>query len=364
MSRAVITGIGCVGPHGVGREALASALEEGSSLGKPERIGTLRGRSLEIAVARVAPFERDRFIPSRKRRRMGEVSQIWVTCCLLAREDAGLAQEPGSDPRIPPERRGTYVGTGFGCIDITWNYLVGLYRDGPGMANPYLFSESVANAPAGHSAIELDTRGPTITFTCGDASTASALQFAARGIRSGRVEMAYCGGVEMLSQPLLRVLASLGSMDFAGEGGVCFLLESLPRARARGARIYAEVVGSGAASDPVASPTEWSRDPEPVRAALAGAAALAECEIRKVFLHACRSPRAEEAERLAVNATLPGVETAQTSSIFGTLAAAGGFNLAAAALEASRPDYRGSAVMVNASSWGGGVYCLALRGAP
>lgn len=359
MSRVVVTGIGSVGPAGIGRESLEAALAEGRSPAKSESIEVLRGARRDLSVARLAPFEREQFVPARKLRRMGELSQIWVIACMLAERDAGLAGTDRESAPYAPESRGTYLGTGFGCIDTNWEYLVGMYKDGAGMANPFLFSESVANAPAGHSAIELSTRGATITFTCADASGAAAVEFGARAIREGRVTMAYCGGIELLCEPLMRVIATMGSITRVGEGAVCLILESLDTARARGARIYAEIAGSGSASDPSAGAVNWGSDTTPLRVSITRAVKRAGGEVSRVWLHAPPAPAAASAEREVAESVCPGAAMRGTTDMFGTLAAAGGFNIAAAVLDASR----GGATLVNATSWGGSIFSIVLRAA-
>lgn len=365
MSRAVITGIGCIGPSGVGTEALVAAVRQDRPLGGIESVPTLRGRRRDMRVARVAPFDRESYLPARKLRRMGELSQIWTIACLLARSDAGLdSPESGADPH-PPERRGTFLGTGFGCLGETWEYLEGLSRDGAAMANPFLFSESVANAPAGHSAVELDARGHSCTFTCGDASAAAAVAAAASSIRDDRVTLAYCGGVELLPEPIVQVLAALGAPGFLGEGCVALVLESLDCARARGARVYAEVAGHASASDPRCRPTEWSTDAIRMAGVMRRAVERTGdgSGVGKVFLHACGSPPAEEAEGRAVVSVFPKAEAVRASRVFGTLAAAAGFNLALSALDASRRSSE-EAVVAPAWSWGGGLFSIALCGPP
>ena len=369
MRRVVITGVGCVGAAGIGTGSLRAALASDGPLGEVLEIETARDRKRLVRLARLVPFDREAFLPSRKLRRMGELSQLWVICCLMARSDAGWEGAGGILP--PPEKRGTFLGTGFGCIDTTWEYLTGMLRDGAATASPFLFAESVANAPAGHSAIEMDTRGADITLTCGDASAATALEMAARAIRDGRLEMAYCGGVELMSESLVRVLASLRSPLFLGEGGACLILESLDLARSRKARIYGEVAGGALASDPGAPATDYSRDPEAmehvIRRALASAAGESQPPaepIRKIFLHAAGSPQAMAAERRAVERTCPGIPTEAVAAKTGTLAAAGGLNLVAAALEAGdpsggTPDAR--LLLVNSFGWGGSLVSVVFR---
>ncbi len=369
MRRVVVTGVGCVSAAGVGAEPLRTALASGGPLGEVLEVEAAGGRKRPVRLARLAPFDRQVFLPPRKLRRMGELSQLWVICCLMARSDAGWEGAGGVLP--PPGKRGTFLGTGFGCVDTTWEYLEGMLRDGAATANPFLFAESVANAPAGHSAIELDTRGADITLTCGDASAAAALEMAARAIRDGRLEMACCGGVELAPEPLVRILASLRSPLFLGEGGACLVLESLDLARSRGARIYGEVAGGALASDPEAPATGYSRDPGALerilRRALASAgrgSRLPGEAIRKIFLHAAGSPRADAAERRAVERTCPGVPTETVAAKAGALAAAGGLNLVAAALEAGDPagGTPGAPLLpVNAFGWGGSLVSVVFR---
>jgi 3-oxoacyl-(acyl-carrier-protein) synthase len=366
VRRVVITGLGCVGPAGVGVGPFQASLAGEGPRPPSILVETPRGRHRALRLAAIPPFHRQAFLPAGKLRRMGELSQLWVIACLLARSDAGWDSTGTSFP--PPERRGIFLGTGFGCLDTTSEYLEGMFRDGAAMASPFLFAESVANAPAGHSAIELDARGANITLTCGDASAALALERGARWIRDGRLEMAWCGGVETMPQALLRVLARLDSPEFVGEGCASFLLETLEGARGRKAPIYAEIRGAALGSDPGALALEWSRDPEAISRNLRRALAACGREeprpappIAKVFLHAPGEPLSDAAEEAALERILPGVDRVAVSRKTGTFAAAGGFSLAAAALEA-RSRSRGTAgegsLLVSSFSWGGGLSAL------
>jgi 3-oxoacyl-(acyl-carrier-protein) synthase len=240
--------------------------------------------------------------------------------------------------------------------------LKGLFGEGDaGRANPFLFSESVASAPAGHGSIQLELRGANVTFTCGDASAAAALAAGVRAVESGRVDLAYCGGVELLPAPLPDVLAALGAPPFVGEGCVSLVLEDGDRARARRAKIYAEVAALAAGSDSACGRTEWSANAERIAAVLGRAVqSFGQEEIERVFLHASGSRGADEAEAQAAAHVVPGARRTSVSGVFGSLAAAGGFNLAAAALERSeRPHAKGAAVL--SSAWGGTLQATILR---
>ncbi len=355
MRRVAITGLACAGPFGWTTASLREACRRQEPGGSMERIEARRGRPHVMRVARCAPFQRESVLTSRTLRRMGELSQIWTICCLQAARDGGF-----EDLACPPERRGTFLGTGFGCTDTTWEYLRGLHADGAGMANPFLFSESVANAPAGHSAIELDTRGTAISLTCADASAATAVAHAARAIAHDRLDAAWCGGVEILSEPLLHVLATL-AVPFASEGAVCFLLEPLASARARGARVHAELAGWGEASDPAAPAVDWSINPAPMEQALRAALQRAPREAGQlplsVYLHAAWEGPARDAEQEAARRVCPEARTLEVSRRLGPLGAAGGFSLAAATLQASEAA-RGHGSLTVSSGWGGTIVSL------
>jgi 3-oxoacyl-[acyl-carrier-protein] synthase II len=358
MNRVVVTGVGVLSPAGVGVEAFQAAMRERRPLGVPvERAGG-HGNTRPFSIAKIPPFDRERYLPARSLRRMGELSQLWTLACLLARSDAGLDAQGGT---ASPEKRGTFLGTGLGCTDTTCEFLEGMFRDGMAAASPFLFAESVANAPAGHSAIEVDARGTCVTLTCGDASATAALGTAAMALREGRLEMAYCGGVEIMSEPLLRVLAPLGGPSHLGEGAVCLILETLQGAKSRGARVLAEVYGVGLASDPQAPATSWSRDSGmfalAMRRALAGIGRNGRPPVNSLLLHACGWQDSDVAERVAGESVCPGVRQWSITPIFGTHSASGGLALAAAALETGR---HGS-ILLNAHAWGGGAYSLLFR---
>jgi 3-oxoacyl-(acyl-carrier-protein) synthase len=359
MSRVVVTGIGCLSGAGIGHAPLRAALQAGEPLGDWVEQTGRRGRPRRLCIASIPSFERERYLTARRLRRMGELSQVWTIACLMARSDAGWK---GAESFWPaPQRRGVLLGSGFGCTGTTWDYLEGLQRDGMASASPFLFAESVANAPSGQAAIETDSRGMCMTLTCGDASAAAAVIAAERALRTGRVDLVYCGGIEILSESLCRALAAVGDPSHLGDGAACFVLETFDSAVRRGARIIAEVAGSGMASDPACAPNRWSVDPAPMAAAMRHALEAGGRGERgapeSVMLHGCGWMPAEEAERAAAESACPGTAACSVTPVFGAHAASGGLALVAAALDAG-PD----GILVSAQAWGGAAYALWLRG--
>ncbi|HEU5180015.1 MAG TPA: beta-ketoacyl synthase N-terminal-like domain-containing protein [Candidatus Polarisedimenticolia bacterium] len=359
MSRVVITGIGCLSAAGIGPDSLRAALQAGRPLGELAEHPGPRGRPRPMRVASLPSFERERYLAARRLRRMGELSQIWTIACLMAQSDAG--RKDSESPWPAPERRGVLLGSGFGCTDMTWDYLEGLHRDGMAAASPFLFAESVANAPSGQAAIETDSRGICMTLTCGDASAAAAMVAAERVLRSGRADLVFCGGLEILSPPLRRPLAAVGDPSHLGEGAACFVLETHDSAVRRGARIIAELSGSGMASDAGCAPNRWSRDPAPIAAAMRRALSSGGRGEKgapgSVMLHSCGWTPAEEAERAAAESACPGAALRSVAPVVGAHAASGGLALVAAALDTG-PE----GILVSAHAWGGASYALWLRG--
>ncbi len=393
--RVALTGIGCLSAAGVGPEALWNALREGKCLAKLERVDLPESQSLQAPVALLPGLDRDAWLPATRRRRMSELSQFWVIAALCARADARLGEN------LEPERTGVCVGTGFGNLRSTMLFLDGVARDGLGLGNPFHFSESVANAPGGHTALLLDCRALNLTLTCADASGVVAVDVGARAIREGRADLVLAGGVEEITPPLLAVLARLGSLRGAvpggmggwpvpasrpvslvpGEGAACFVLEEWDKAARRGARPYAEVRAGFMASDPGVKTCRWSCSPrvraETLRRALRMSGARPD-EVDGVVLHVTGDAAADAAEARAVREVLvrerladqPGPALWEPAGVVGQLAAAGALEVAAAALslryqesiEGDAMSQLGSNgirnVLVSAAAWGGS--CMAL----
>ena len=264
MQRVVITGIGMVTPCGLSAgETFASLLAGESGVRSislfdavdfPVRIaGECRGFDAKALLTKKQLKETARF---------SQLSLAASKACLL---DAGI--------ELTDEDRascGTYIGVGLGGLELLYQYSLTLNERGPGKISPYFIPQVIANLAAGQLAIELGLRGPSYSTTSACASSAHAIGDAADWIRLGRSELMIAGGAES-------TITGLGIGGFAamyalsrrndeparasrpwdrgrdgfvcGEGAATLLLESLEHARARGARIYAEVSGYGATCD-------------------------------------------------------------------------------------------------------------------
>ena len=177
---------------------------------------------------------------------------------------------PGIDIAAEPERIGAAIATGIGglksfesCVDV-------LNDRGPDRVNPFAIVQIIPNLAAGWVSMELGTKGPLLSECTACAASNMAIGDGLDAIRLGRADVMVCGGTEA---PISRVgIAGFGAMRaisrrnddperasrpfdaerdgfVMGEAGAVVVLEELEHARARGARIYAELLGYGVSSD-------------------------------------------------------------------------------------------------------------------
>jgi len=155
MNRVAVTGIGVVAPGAVGVDAFRSLLAGGrTAITEVDRFDVegLRGRH----AALVRDFSARDFIAPMKMRRMNVLSRLSVAAAKMAFEDA---------PPVDPATTGVAIGTAFGPVQTSVDYMQEYVAKGAALAPPQLFAESVANAPGSHIAIELDLRGFNVTVT-------------------------------------------------------------------------------------------------------------------------------------------------------------------------------------------------------
>jgi len=197
-----------------------------------------------------------------------------------ALDDAGIVVTPENRDRI-----GILLGTAFGATDVTRQVADALIGEGPASVNPILVPNTVMNAPAGHTSIELGFRGVNITVTHFAVSAETAIAYAVSEVRRGAADVMLTGGVDILSKFYYESLSKFrgvspddggreGARPFdterngyvAGEGCGMLCLESLASAKRRGARIYGELTGIGMGASPT-KPTDWPKDTQGIKRA-------------------------------------------------------------------------------------------------
>lgn len=371
MARIAISGIGIVAPGAIGLDAFRALLASGRGAGSP---------------AMVRDFNPREFINPMKMRRMNNLSRFGVAAAKLALLDAGI--DPGRNT-------GVALGTAFGPVQTSIDYMQEYVAKGAALAPPQLFAESVANAPGSHIAIESDFRGFNVTITQRESSALAAAMYAAAQIVKGSVDAVLTGGVEEASEMTLSVLERLGAVSHRaarpfdqdrdgmtlGEGGAVLLLQ--PRA----AKSYAFISGFGMARDTTASISDWGDDHGAVVIAMRAAiddAEIALADVDAIYASANGSVRGDAVEARAIEElfgeTIPPVVA--TKGIFGEYAAGGALQLAAAVLAVDEQAVHASAgfergafrftpsrerracdlrhVLVNSVSAGGGIVCAVL----
>ena len=196
---------------------------------------------------------------------MDRSSAFAIAAAFLAQKDADLDLD-----KEDLDRCGTVVGTGIGGIDSIHDVYVTLFEKGPGRVSPFAVPMMIANMVSGRVSIQLGLRGPVETVVTACTSGTNAIGEAFRMIAHGQADVMFAGGTEAAVSPAaVAGFASMKAMStrndeptkasrpFAadrdgfvmGEGSGIIVLEELEHAKARGAHIYAEVVGYGTNGD-------------------------------------------------------------------------------------------------------------------
>src|SRR3954452_11359571 len=333
------------------------------------------------AAALVRDFKPRDFIAPMKLRRMNQLSRFTVAAARLALGERKLST--GS---------GVAIGTAFGTVQTSVDYMQEYVEKGAALAPPQLFAESVANAPGSHIAIESDFRGFNVTVTQRESSALAAAMYACSQLVKGSVDAALTGGVEEASEMTVSVLERVGALSrlparpfdrardgmSIGEGGAVLLLQ--PRA----AKSYAFFSGFGIARDTTASISDWGDDHGAVVTAMRAAiddAEIAIGDVDAIYASANGSVRGDAVEGRAIE-TLFGERmppVVATKGIFGEYAAGGPLHLVSAIVAIDEQTLHASTgfesgdfrftpnrerrdcvlrhVLVNSVSAGGGIVC-------
>jgi 3-oxoacyl-[acyl-carrier-protein] synthase II len=292
--RVVVTGIGMVTPLGIGKQEFYRRLFSGET-------GIAEIKSFDTSTfpshlgAEVTNFNPRDFISVKNMRRMDKISLMAAASARLALED--------SEMKITPENRdqiGIVLGTAFGATDITAQFLETLFTEGPSSVNPILVPNTVMNAAAGHTSIELGFRGVNTTITHFAVSAENAIAYAAQEIRRGTADFIFTGGVDILSKFYYESLTKFHALSpqnerpeacrpfdkdrngiIAGEGCGIICLESMQSAIDRGHKPYCEIKGVGMGSSPT-KPTEWPKNSEGIKLTFSRALKNADSSINDI----------------------------------------------------------------------------------
>lgn len=320
----VVSGLGVVAAGGVGEEELARALASGRAPLRPvQRLRRLHPPDGPVGAVTLAEADLSPWLTGVDVRRSGRPSRLAVAAGRMALDRAGLASgaPPGSGIAV-------FLATAYGPSDYSERILQQIAEAGPEAVSPFLFTESVANAPAAQLALAIGATGANITFTQREAGPLIALGRAAREIARGGAERVLVGSVDELTPLLHGVLGRFGALArpdaggreralpyerrrdgyLAGEGAAVVVLERAEAADSRGVRSRARVVAFGSAFDPEAPASGWGADPRPLARLLRSGlerAGVDPAEIVGVIGSGCGSVAGDRLEALILHETFP-----------------------------------------------------------
>jgi 3-oxoacyl-[acyl-carrier-protein] synthase II len=347
--RVVITGLGMVSPLGNDVETSWSSLLAGESGAGP--ITQFDATDFPATFACEArDFDPGRWIDYKAARRMDRFTHLALSAARQAEADSGL------DIAAAPHRVGAAVATGIGGLKSFESCVEQLESRGPDRVHPFSIVQIIPNLAAGWVSMELGTRGPLLSECTACAASNMAIGDGLDAIRLGRADAMVCGGTEA---PITRIgIAGFGAMRaisrrndaperasrpfdaerdgfVMAEAGAMVVLEELEHARARGARIYAELLGYGVSSDAshVSDPDPTGDNPARAMRMAFADAGIDPSEIDYVNAHGTSTPAGDTSETRVLKLAL-GEEKARATPISSTKGATGHCLGAAGAVEA------------------------------
>jgi 3-oxoacyl-[acyl-carrier-protein] synthase II len=346
--RVVVTGLGAVTPLGLDVESTWSSLLAGDS-GAAE-ITQFDHSDYKVHFAcEVKGLDPTQWIDRKDARRMDRFTHLILAAARQAEADSGI------DIASEADRIGASIATGIGGIRSFQECYDTLVTRGPDRVNPFAIPAIIPNLGAGWVSIELGTRGPLGSQCTACAASNMAIGDGLDWIRLGRADVMLCGGTEAAVNEVgiagfaaMRALSlrnddpKRGSRPFdaerdgfvMGEAGAVVVLEELEHAKARGAKIYAEVAGYGLSSD-----AKHITEPDPTGPVNAFKMALNDAgvatdEIDYVNAHATSTPVGDSSESQMLKYAL-GEDNAYKTPVSGTKGATGHCLGAAGAVEAT-----------------------------
>ena len=266
LKRVVVTGLGAVTPLGNNPEETWKAMLEGKSGAGPITKFDTTNFKTKFACE-VKDLNVNDYIDRKEARKLDRYTQLALVSAIQGVEDCGIDLEKADKNRI-----GVVYGVGIGGIK-TFEEEISYYalhrEDGPKF-NPFFIPKMIADIASGHTSIRFGFHGPNFTTTSACASSTNAIGAAFNLIRLGKADMIISGGAEaaitesgvggfnaMHALSTRNDDAEHASRPFSasrdgfvmGEGAGCLVLEELEHAKARGAKIYAELVGEGESAD-------------------------------------------------------------------------------------------------------------------
>ncbi len=351
--RVVVTGMGVVTSLGKDVETFWNSLLAGKS-------GVSKIESFDVSeyptqiAAEIHDFNPEDYVERKEARKMDRYVQFAYAASTQALQDSGLK----IGESVEAERIGVIVGSGIGGLGTWEDQFTTLLQKGPKRVSPFFIPMMIANMGSGDVSIKLGAKGPNTSVVTACATGTHSIGDSFKLIARGDADAMICGGAEATIRPTglagfcaMRAMSTRNddptkaSRPFdkdrdgfvMGEGAGVFVLESLEHAQARGAHIYAEVVGYGLSAD-----AHHMTDPDPDGAARCMTMALKSAGLQPEDLdyinaHGTSTPAGDKSETTAVKKALgehaSKIAVSSTKSMTGhLLGAAGGVEAVICAL--------------------------------
>jgi 3-oxoacyl-[acyl-carrier-protein] synthase II len=343
--RVVVTGIGLICGAGNTKEDVWSTLLVGKS-----RVGPITRFDTTAFSARIASevkeFDPLKFIEKKEVKKMDVFIHYAVAASQEAMDDSGLRVTESNAARI-----GTYIGSGIGGFGVIEREHEKFLKGGPGRISPFFIVASIVNLASGQVSIRFGAKGPNSATCTACSSGAHAIGDSFRLIQRGEVDAMICGGAEGAITSMgvggfaaMRALSERnddpehasrpfdGNRDgfVIGEGAGILILEELEHAKARGAKIYAELVGYGMTSDAfhITQPSEDGDGAFRVMSAALNDAGVEPHQVGYINAHGTSTYYNDKLETLAIKRVFGdsaySIPVSSTKSIMGHLLGAAG----------------------------------------
>ncbi len=356
--RVVVTGIGLVSPLGIGTDANWEALTAGRC-----GVGAITKFDASEFSARIAGevrgFDPLQFVEKKEVKKMDVFIQYAIAASQFAMDDAGLQITPELSPRT-----GVFIASGIGGFTTIEREHKALLEGGPRKISPFFIPSAIINLAAGQVSIRFHAKGPNSATCTACSASAHAIGDAYEIIKRGDADVMIAGGSEAAITPMgiggfaaMRALSTRNdephraSRPFdrdrdgfiVGEGSGVLILEEYELARARGARVYAEVVGYGMSADAyhITAPSEDGDGAFRVMRATIASAGVEPSAVDYINAHGTSTPHGDKIETLAIKRCFGDharqLAVSSTKSMTGhLLGAAGGLEAGITALAVAR----------------------------
>jgi 3-oxoacyl-[acyl-carrier-protein] synthase II len=356
--RVVVTGVGLVSSLGIGTEVNWDALCAGDSgIASITRFDTT-DHSVRIA-GEVKGFDPLQFVAKKDVKKMDIFIQYAIAAADFAVTDANLVIDPETAARV-----GVFIASGIGGFSTIEREHKALLEGGPRRLSPFFIPASIINLAAGQVSIRFGAKGPNLATCTACSASAHAIGDAFEIIKRGDADVMIAGGSEAAITPLgvggfaaMRALSTRNDEPtracrpfdrdrdgfIIGEGAGVVILEEYERAHARGASIYAELVGYGMSGDAfhVTAPSETGDGAARAMQAALASAACDPSKVNYVNAHGTSTPYNDKLETLAIKRVFGDhaheLAVSSTKSMTGhLLGAAGGLEAGITALAVKR----------------------------